>query len=96
MHRNMNDASEDCKDPTRRVYALFELQILVPERMRKEVKSYAVRTALEESKLSVLALKGMVRCRRGLKQEWWVRTLSVLSFRAQMMKHDQSTAPPLM
>lgn len=41
-----------------RIYTLFELQILVPERVSQEVESDAVCSAFEESKMLVSALMG--------------------------------------
>ena len=49
----MNDPAQDGEYSVMRIEALFELDVLVPERVSEEVKADAVRSALEESNIDM-------------------------------------------
>lgn len=49
MHGNINNALQNCEDFVLRLLPLFVLNVFIPERMSKEVKSYTSSGSLKQS-----------------------------------------------
>lgn len=81
MQGDVNDAVEYGKDAIVSFETLFELDVLVPERMSQKIQTNAFCSAIEKTIFRRLVMLDRSKYKVGCKQGWWARTCSVLSSR---------------